>query len=225
MKSKSLILSLVILPMLQAQGALIVSYSTASNGGLTYMTPADYHDDVQEPSRFQAAAGSGVAIYDLIAGNGFNISGYGTSIDLAKYVGFKVSAVPGTELTLTDFVFNSAAWNSSATSQFQWGYRIDLNNDGNFTAPGEEWVLDRLYTIADGANLGNGRLGRPKTWDFADIKTTGTVEFGFFASSSDSTEFFRGKDFTLNGSIAAVPEPSTVALGALAGLALLRRRR
>lgn len=225
MKLKLLILPLTVLSMYSAKGALVVSYSTASNGGLTYMTPADYHDDIQEPSRFQAASGSGVAIYDLIAGNGFNLSGYGTSIDLTKYVGFKVSAEPGTAMTLTDFVFNSAAWNSSATSQFQWGYRIDLNNDGNFTDPGEGWVLDRLYTVADGANLGNGRLARPKTWDFADVTTTGTVEFGFFASTSDPTEFFRGKDFTLNGSIAPVPEPSALALGALGGLALLRRRR
>lgn len=227
MKLKFVLLSLALAAAssFSAQAVLIVSYSSVDSGVVSGNIPSipghDWHDNLIDPPGFKPATGSGVS---FITGSGptqFNLTGYGSTIDLTKYAGFQISVEPGYQFTLTDFVYNNAS--GDPTGSFQWGYRIDLNNDGDFSdGAAEGWTLGRLWTSADGADFGPNRLQRPKTWTFAaPIVTTGAIEFGVFGTGTG----IQGAAYTLNGSIAAVPEPSAAVLGALGCLALLRRRR
>lgn len=183
-----------------------------TGSGNAAMNPSDYHDYLSEPTSFASAPGSGTSII-YQSPSEVNFKGYGTTIDLTQYAGFQISALPGYELTLTNLVYNNAS-QGPETISFQWGYRIDLNSDGDFLDGAEEgWTLGKLWTDADGADFAPIRYARPKTWTFTQpIVTQGTVEFGLFASSTDSNVGLRGFAYTVNGDIAAVPEPSTYAL-------------
>ena len=63
------------------------------------------------------------------------------------------------------------------------------------------------------------------TWDFADFTTTGTVEFAFFGTAPSVNAQLEHSGVTVNGSVAAVPEPSSSLLIAAAGFLCLARRR
>lgn len=149
----------------------------------------------------------------------FRYRGWSTTIDLNNYCGFTVQATPGNALTITDLAFASSVSAGNVTA-FQWGYRV--NEGAGFGA----WTLGELYESGD-PGFGFDAVS-PKAWDIADFTTTGVVEFGLFASSSDTTSSVivsQPQKLTLNGSIAAVPEPSAALLSVAGALVALRRRR
>ncbi|MFD2257185.1 PEP-CTERM sorting domain-containing protein [Luteolibacter algae] len=199
-----------------ASAVTIVSYTTS---GSSY-APNDFADNLQPTTSFVPAAGSG------LSQQGDQLRGWGTAIDLQKYAGFKISADLGFELEIDLFNFRSRGTTSTFfpqgdTLSFQWGYRIDLNNDGSFGDVGEEWVLDRSYSPGDSDFTST----LAKQWD-VDIRTTGTVEFGFFGAAATATDgAITARTAEVIGNVNAVPEPSAVLLSALGSLALLRRRR
>ncbi|WP_367872550.1 hypothetical protein [Luteolibacter sp. Populi] len=202
-----------------APAATIVYYQSSAGGnGTTGAIASDYHDDLNDPTTFGPAAGSGVN-----RDTGVSFSGFGTSINPLQYAGFKISALPDHELHLTQLVFGTLASSGGVrpVTSYSFGYRIDLNNDGSYSGAGEEWVMGKLYTPVDS----DFSLGNPfKTWDL-NIVTTGEVEFGLFASAPQANGRVVGTEISVLGDINAVPEPSAALLGALGGLALLRRRR
>lgn len=158
-------------------------------------------------------------------------SGWGAAIDLNNYVGFTVSAKPGYELQLTSLE-NSAIKSTSSASNptsAQWGYRINTGSGYG------SWNFSGTFALTTASGLG----GAMRMWDFADFTTTGTVEFGLFAWGGTATPSrltavadmgasptnLNGYEMVLNGELTAVPEPSSILLGSLASLFLLRRRR
>ncbi len=149
----------------------------------------------------------------------------------SNYVGFTLEAEEGFQMTLTSIAAYSAVVRRGVgpgstidpITAFRWGYRVD---DG---AGYGDWVFNpKIYTLADGVAFRDGSVD--KGWDFADFTTSGKVEFGLFASASASTAqlIFSEQNLNVNGSVSAVPEPSTYALIIIAGLAVMvvaRRRR
>lgn len=151
----------------------------------------------------------------------FGFRGWSTTFDETKYAGFTVSAEPGYEMTLTDLKSSPTVSTGSVTS-FKLGYRID--NGSGFGA----WTYSQTWSQGDPGFSYVSGAANEKIWDFADITTTGTVEFGLFATSTDTVSHViatQPRDIFLNGNIVAVPEPSALLLSALACSGLLRRRR
>lgn len=200
-----------------ASAATLAAYYTDDSPKTGPSNPYDYADNLKTITAFNIAGGSG------LTRNGEQLTGWGTSIDLQKYAGFKIAAEPGYELLVDLFTFQSSGVSGGpgTSTSYQWGYRIDLNNDGSFAAAGEEWVFGKSYTSADSDFIDTTTA---KQWD-VDISTTGTVEFGFFGSAPAATGLNYMRTADAIGSVNLVPEPTSVLLSALGGLGLLRRRK
>jgi hypothetical protein len=172
--------------------------------------PHDYADHLTVSSLLSQGSVSRV--------NGeFEYRNWDTAMNPDDFIGFSVSTENGYQMTLTDFDFSSVV-TSGSVGAFRWGYRVD-NGSGFGT-----WIFGTTYSSGD-AGFGSG----VKEWDFADFTVTGTVQFALFAQAPDGAGgvFLSapGGNLTLNGSVAPVPEPSSLFLAALGGLALVRRRR
>jgi hypothetical protein len=197
-----------------ADAAMVARYSSGFvTSGSDAIPAADFADHVTASDLTPS-----VGTIHRVGGNA-NYDGWTPSVDITRYVGFQVSAEPGYRLDLTDFTFRTGATVSPFVDSYVWGMRVD--NGLGFGA----WSFGTTYTNADpGFSLvGPGDV---KTWDFEDFSTTGTVEFGLFASASDSgymVEVLRTN--ILNGTVTQVPEPSAAILGIVGCLAFFRRRR
>lgn len=197
-----------------ADAAMVARYSSAFvTPGSDIIPAADFADHVTA-SDFSPS----IEEIDRIGG-GTNYDGWSASVDINRYVGFRVSAEPGYELTLTDFTFRTGATVSPPVGSYVWGMRVD-SGSGFGT-----WSFGHTYTDAD-ADFSLVGPGNVKTWDFADFTTTGAVEFGLFATASDGSHVVEAlRTNILNGSVTPVPEPSAAFLGLAGALALFRRRR
>jgi hypothetical protein len=142
--------------------------------------------------------------------------GWDAKLDLNKYVSFTVTPDDGYSLYLTHLSFETLGATGSRISSFNeitsyvWAYRINQGN--GYSA----WTFSSPYAPSDSKDT-------PLTWNFNDFQTTGTVEFGLFATSD-------GRDANLSLGMVnvtgVVPEPAPAFLFPLSGsLALLRRRR
>jgi hypothetical protein len=210
-----------------ASAELIAEFNTTTTiFGNPSAGPVDWADHANKPTSFGPAAGSGLT--RSTDEQTYNFLGWDTTINTGKYVGFTIAPEAGYTLNLTDLSFNGSGATANygapyVITSFQWGYRVDANNDGTFDGG---WTFSPAITSADPDFTANNVA---RSWDFADFSSTGKVEFGFFATGIDPlarAEMYRVA--TLNGSVtSAVPEPSTygmiVAAGAVA-LVIVRRR-
>ena len=163
------------------------------------------------------------------ANNSFNSNNWNTTATFGeanKYVSFTLQASGGFEASFTslNYVVNGS---NTAPGTGRWGFKIGSGS----------------FNLQDPFTMTFALPGAAATWDFADFTTTESVEFRFWvygnasinaavsaASGSARIGNIAGNDLVLNGSVAVVPEPSSVALIGLAGLgfagyAIRRRRR
>jgi hypothetical protein len=211
-----------------ALAAAAAAQSTASAAYLAIFNVDDFATP-NPPARDWAA---GIAEVSNVTAHGTvgklqpnSYQGWATTIDTNNYIGFTMTAEDGMQMHITSIEHGlQTARNAGLrVTSFLLGYRIDPEGDGTFGA----WIFDRTYTVADTYFTSVDPDG--KEWT-VDITTTGTIEIGAFASSPNATNslvYIQGQTpFIVNGTAAeAVPEPSSLVLGALGGLALLRRRR
>lgn len=186
-----------------AHGQLVLSYHSDHEDAAFRLEPADWSDAAQLPSVLTVSGGlarvggSGTLLY----------SGWGTTLDLNKRIGFRISARPGYRLHFSELAnFNSGGGRQAATalSSWVWGYRVDHNNDGVFE---QSWTFGKTYTPADGDVFKESESY--KTWNFTDFSTRGTVEFAIFASAPTANGqllAFGGKIF-VNGALATPAGP------------------
>lgn len=196
-----------------ANAALVASFhsdDTPPFGSLAPVEPHDYADHLVVSSLLPQGSVTRV--------NGeFEYRNWDTTMNPDDFIGFSVTVESGYQMTLTDLDFSSVV-TAGSVSTFQWGYRVD---DGSgFGA----WNYGTIYSTGNA-----GFASDIKEWDFSDVAVTGTVQFALFAQAPNGTSgvFLSqpGGSLTLNGNVAAVPEPSAFLLAALGGLAAFRRRR
>ncbi|MFD0893966.1 PEP-CTERM sorting domain-containing protein [Luteolibacter ambystomatis] len=196
---------------ISSHAALVVAWDM--NNAPTGLNPPESWD--QDDHVISSTLDTHGAVYQFNTTPGF-YAGFGPSLNMSNYIGFTVKTTPGYQMNLTDLAYIVSADDASAGSH-QWGYRID--NGSGFGA----WTLSPVLTNATAI----------KTWDFSDFSTTGTVEFGFFATALATTNVVKPaagapnrNDLQLNGLVVtAVPEPSSVLLLSLGALGAFRRRR
>jgi hypothetical protein len=150
------------------------------------------------------------------AGNSFSSNTWNITNTLDEsnnYINFIFSINSGFQGTVTSLQYAMNGSNTAPSIQ-QWGYRI---NSGSFTLSGDLPIT-------------NPAVSSLATWDFADFNLVAgdIVEFRFWAYGTTSINGgtsavggttrianISGNDLVLNGSVSAIPEPSTYALIAL----------
>ena len=191
-----------------ASAALIAQYTFYDSGDTYSATTAASN---VTPSVYDTNASNKAFSSDVPTGGGpTSITSDGWNV-ADMYYFFSLDVDGGYELTLDDLTFDYSADASGVAS-----YDVRYSTDGFATA---------------GTSIGNGALIKDGTWYSvaADPGTpisglTGTVSFRLYGSGANNA----GKDWlhdnvTVNGSV--IPEPATLGLLVLAGLARLRRRR
>jgi hypothetical protein len=145
-----------------------------------------------------------------------------------SYYSFTVGPDAGFNLALTDLSFRVNGSNTLPNNG-RWGYSIDA---GSFV----------LGTGGDGGQMTMTLAGGLFSWDFTDftVNDGSSAEFRFWVFGTTSVNGGTavvggsgrilngsGNDLVLNGTVEAVPEPSTLSLigfGILGMLAFARRR-
>ena len=204
-----------------ASAAIVATYWKTEHTTAAPLGAHDYLDGVTASSFDRHGS------VTFVAGGNGSFTGWTTTLDdpgYPNYAGFTVEAEDGFQMTLTSLELSTGVVRNGTVTQpitsYRWGYRVDSG------AGYGDWVFNsKIYTPADGSSF--WFTGNLKTWDFEDFTTSGKVEFGVFATMSAPAQLiFSGSNpMNLNGTVSAVPEPSAALLGALGGLALLRRRR
>ncbi len=213
--------------------ALLASAFLCSTTHAAIISAFDYQNSMISPWYHD----SNVAVSDLTLNGGLtyvstftptDVRGWTPSavVNTAQSMSFTIEAAQGYQMELTSLKFG-AAWSGNTAAEAKltnaaWGYRVD--NGSGYGA----WTL---YTFA---LLSVGEAGRPE-WTFDQpviVGDGGTVEFGFFAWGATATGgrvapklSGTGDDMIVNGTVSAVPEPSSLLMGLTGALALFRRRR
>lgn len=213
MKTKSLLIVVAaVISLANPASAALIAAWDANNTPATSVNPEpapwDYHDNVIVSS--MTMHGSVVAEF---SGSPFRYKGFSGSIDTNNYLGFTVRPEVGYQMTLTDFSFVQPDYSGIS---YSWGYRIG----------GGAWDMFSGEITFDGT---------PAFRDFvfgSPIVTTEEVEFGFFASANTLESGLvvtlgvpNRNEIQVNGSVEAVPEPSSAILGVLGACAAISRRR
>ena len=199
---------------IQGEGATVVTTSYADT----------VISDVLTGSAYNGLTRTGLT--GANAGNSYNSSGWNISNVHSQgndYIGFQLAPDAGFELTLTtlQYVMNGS---NTGPNNGRWGYSVGGG----------------AFTLQDPFTITFALPGSLATWDFADIQTTDSVEFRFWAYGATSINGvvsqsggtarvgnIAGNDLVLNGTVAVVPEPGSLAmmgLGALGLWAFARRR-
>jgi hypothetical protein len=169
---------------------------------------------------------SRVTVLGTPTGNSFNSTTWDLTAALAtntNYITFTATAAAGYQLNLTslDYVMNGSG---TAPGTDQWGFSTDS---------GATWIMETPFNMLNAAPTSSS------SWNFTDVSAS-SVQFRFWAYGTTSINGgvpaaggttrianITGNDLVLNGTVTAIPEPSTltlIGLGFVGMLAFARRR-
>jgi hypothetical protein len=226
-----------------AQAAVIVNYAMTANGAALnsslFVGPTDTATNVTATTLVNQSGG-GPAGNFTYNGNTDIASSWSITFDSAatnfagavtagNYFTFSITPDAGHQLDLTSITFQVAS-GSSNTSSNRAFYLVTESNPANFSSSSTVLSTDRTPggggTIPVQADPVTNTVPKDYSVDlssFTGITTTQYFRFYLQASIGQSLTF---DDIIVNGTVSAIPEPSSfAALAGLAGLGLAARRR
>lgn len=219
--NKSLLLAIAAfaLSIPTSHAATIVAYGFATNSSPTTVIANTTSTPVTSAGWFNndQSGSSGWS------GSSFSYFGRGPSTTAGtSYIGFTITADPTYTLDLTALSFNyhmSQIQTAGGPHSFTFELRSSLSNfataiPGTYSTNPVTAGTATLHSAS--FNLSGGNYDDLENITFR-LYVTGSV--------TGNNDIARWDDILAEGSVAAVPEPSTVLLGGLGLLALLRRRR
>ncbi|HEV7300764.1 MAG TPA: PEP-CTERM sorting domain-containing protein [Tepidisphaeraceae bacterium] len=136
------------------------------------------------------------------------------------YFGFTVTPTVDYRMDLTNLTFESL-------TRFNSGTGTDV---GFFVRSSVDAFASDIASFSQSAGIANASVQRDVQLTAAAFQgLTTATEFRIYfyetVSSTESSDAFRVDNVVLNGTVAAVPEPASLGIAMIGGLALLARRR
>lgn len=157
-----------------------------------------------DPNITASGIGRGTGISASTANDRYSAKSWSSTFDPTDYFTFTLDAKDGYELNFDSFVYTGTA---SGTGPTVFALRSSL--DGFATNIGSPTATGKTIDLSDASYQG----------------ITSPIEFRLYGyAASGSTGTFSINDYTFNGSVAAVPEPNTLALLGAGSLLMLANR-
>lgn len=212
----------------QSQATVIASY--AFTGGSPTSSDTELNSTAGNFTVTQPSGTAGDLGFSTTSNNAFarSLAITGTTVAAAVTYGnfFSFAATPGSgyELNLTTLTFDSIHNNTSGTAGTPNGtvtMNFFIRSSVDAYAANVGSVFSQAYNTTT-----TGRSVDLTGASFQNLSSAVTFRLYVYESTDVSTnQGARWDNVVLNGSVAAVPEPSAALLGGLGGLLLLRRRR
>ncbi len=201
----------------RADCATVASYDFATSAAVTTEDSNVTSTAFAASSGFAASAwsSSGLNFFTRQAPLSFDVN--------SGYVGFTVTAEPGFQLNLTQLSFNYFATRGAPRS-------LDYTETLYVRTSADGFAADLSGNYSLNPFTSNGTV-QSASFDLsgASFQGLGSLEVRIYQVINDTVNEFndisRTDNVLLQGSVAAIPEPSAVLLGILGSLLLLRRRR
>ena len=144
-----------------------------------------------------------------------------------NYIYFTTTADAGQTIQLSSLTFDWGAGSNADDPDTSFGYRVFASVDGGaWTSYGSDETAIIDYTTAwiDHTSGNIDLSGAAATGDGGNVEIRMQLwSSGDLATMSSTIQAF--KDFTLNGTVTAIPEPATLGMVAMFGGAILFARR
>jgi hypothetical protein len=220
------ILGLTALSLAGINGQILSWNMLGVAGNSTTVTAQSIASNLETTSglnRLSRAGLNAAPLSNAFNSNNWNVTS--TFDESNKYISFSLTPISGFQITATNLSY-AINGTTTAPNTGRWGYKVGSAS----------FVLQDPFSLANPAPS-------LTTWSFTEFTTTETVEFRFWAFSGTNiagtgtpasggavrVPNITGDDLVLNGSVTAVPEPSTIAFLGFASLGLCfflwRRRR
>ncbi|WP_367873416.1 PEP-CTERM sorting domain-containing protein [Luteolibacter sp. Populi] len=179
--------------------------------------------------------GSGIGTTGTGAANGWGgndfvivTPSFATAVAANEFATFTIAPDADYELSLSDIGAYNIRRSGTGPSTGQWQYQL---NAGEFQDIGTAITWGAVTTSSGNAQASIDLTGISELQNIA-ADTTVTFRLVAWGATNTGGTFYLNDplntsviDFSLNGTVTAVPEPAAVLLGAIGFIGLLRRRR